>query len=92
VLEDAVERIFDAGFARSTANRFEETAYVLWRRAALEDARACLAAADAFRGSAAAFREIARAMLEIVLAPALQSLAQRAEVGPDREETSMVSP
>jgi len=92
VLDEAVERVFDAGFARSTANRFEETAYVLWRRAALDDARACLAAADAFRGSAAVYREIARAMLEVVLAPALQSLAERSETSAEREETSMVSP
>jgi hypothetical protein len=90
VLDDAVERIFDARFARSTANRFEETAYVFWRQGALEDARACLAAADAFGASTAAFREIARAMLEVVLAPTLQSLAPRAEQSAGREGPSMV--
>jgi len=92
VLDDAVERVFDAGFAACTANRFEETAYLFWRRGAPEDARACLAAADAFRGSKAGFRDLGRAMLEVVLAPALKLAGQFPEKTEVRDERSMVSP
>jgi hypothetical protein len=91
-LDEAVEQVFDASFAGSTANRFEETAYIFWRREALDDARACLAAADALRGSQPAFREIGRAMLEVVLAPALKSIAQSSEQAASGEGPSMVSP
>jgi hypothetical protein len=78
-LDEAVERVFEAEFAGRTANRFEETAYIFWRREALEDARACLAAANAFRGPKAEFRELGRAMLEVVLAPTLKSIEQESE-------------
>ncbi len=74
VLDEAVERVFDADFAKRTANRFEETAYVLWRREALDDARACLAAAAAFRGEPAEFLALGRAMLESALASTLAQL------------------
>jgi hypothetical protein len=76
-LDAAVERVFSAEFAARTAQRFDETAYVLWKRGALEDAQACLAAADVFRSSRAEFGEMARAMLEVVFAPALEAIAQR---------------
>lgn len=91
-LDEAVERVFEVGFAASTANRFEETAYVFWRQGALEDARACLAAARAFRGSKAEYRELGRAMLEVVLAPALKSIEQQSEKTESRDGPSMVSP
>jgi tRNA U34 5-methylaminomethyl-2-thiouridine-forming methyltransferase MnmC len=91
-LDEAVDRVFDAGFAGCTANRFEESAYIFWRREALEDARACLAAANAFRGSKAEFGELGRAMLEVVLAPALKSIEQPPEKTESSDEPSMVSP
>ena len=91
-LDEAVDRVFDAGFADRTANRFEETAYIFWRREALEDARACLAAANAFRGSKAEFRELGRAMLEVVLAPALKSIEQQSEKTESSDGPSMVVP
>jgi len=91
VLDEAVEEVFEAGFARSTAMCFEETAYIFWRREALEDARACLAAAKAFRGENAEFRELGRAMLEIVLAPALKSIEQQGEKAENSDGPSMVS-
>jgi hypothetical protein len=91
-LDEAVGRIFDAGFAGCTANRFEETAYIFWRGEALEDARACLAAADAFRGSKAEFGGLGRAMLEVVLAPALKAIEQRPENTESGDESSRVSP
>jgi hypothetical protein len=91
-LDEAVDRVFEAGFAGSTANRFEETAYIFWRREALEDARACLAAADAFRGAKAEYRELGRAMLEVVLAPTLKSIEQQSEKTENPDGPSMVSP
>jgi hypothetical protein len=91
-LDEAVDRVFDAGFASCTANRFEESAYIFWRRDTLEDARACLAAADAFRGSKAEFSELARAMLEVALAPALRAIEQPPEKTESGDEPSMVSP
>ncbi|MFV1979022.1 MAG: hypothetical protein ACC649_06685, partial [Myxococcota bacterium] len=69
-----------------------ETAYLLWRREALEDARACLAAANAFRGSKPEYRELGRAMLEVVLAPALKSIEQQSEEAESSDESSLVVP
>jgi len=91
-LDEAVEEVFEAGFASSTAMCFEETAYIFWRREALEDARACLAAAKAFRGAKAEYRELGRAMLEVVLAPALKSIERQSEKTENRDGPSMVSP
>ncbi len=91
-LDGAVERVFDAGFAGCTANRFEESAYIFWRADALDDARACLAAANAFRGSQSEFRELGRAMLEVVLAPALKAMDQPREQKERSDEPSTVSP
>jgi len=91
-LDEAVERVFDAGFATCTANRFEETAYIFWRADASEDARACLAAANAFRGSKSEFRELGRAMLEVVLAPALKAMDRPPEKAESSDEPSTVSP
>jgi hypothetical protein len=91
-LNEAVERVFDLEFAGRTANRFEETAYIFWRREALGDARACLAAADAFRGPNSEFRELGRAMLEVVLAPTLQSIEREPEDTASGDEPPMVSP
>ena len=91
-LDEAVDQVFEPGFAGSTANRFEETAYIFWRQKTLEDARACLAAAKAFRGAKAEYRELGRAMLEVVLAPALKSIEQQSEKTENRDGPSMVSP
>jgi hypothetical protein len=91
-LDEAVDRVFQPEFAGRTANRFEETAYLLWRREALEDARACLAAAKMFRGLKAEFRELGRAMLEVVLAPALKSIEQQSEEAESSDESSLVVP
>ncbi len=91
-LDEAVDQVFEPGFAASTANRFEETAYIFWRQEALEDARGCLAAAKAFRGPKAEYRELGRAMLEVVLAPALKSIERQSEKAENRDGPSMVSP
>jgi hypothetical protein len=77
VLEEAVEQIYGAEFGECTARRFDETAYVFWRRDGLADARACLAAAAAFRNRAPEFRILGRAMLDVVLAPVLKSIERQ---------------
>ncbi len=91
-LDEAVDRVFEVAFASRTANRFEETAYILWRREALEDARACLAAAKAFRGPKAEFRELGRAMLEVVLEPTLKSIEQESQQTASSTGPSLVDP
>ncbi len=91
-LDEAVDRVFEAEFAGRTANRFEETAYIFWRREVLEDARACLAAAKTFRGPKAEFRELGRAMLEVVLEPTLKSIEQESQQTASGTESSMVGP
>jgi len=91
-LDEAVDRVFEPEFAERTANRFEETAYIFWRREALEDARACLAAAKTFRGPKAEFRELGRAMLEVVLAPTLKSIERESEETENGDEPSLVVP
>jgi len=90
VLDGAVDRVFEADFAGTTANRFEESAYLFWRRGAIEDARACLAAAKAFRAEKSEYRELGRAMLEIVLAPALKSIERPGEKTENRDVSPMV--
>lgn len=79
LVSDALAEQFAAPNDEGTAARFEETAYVLWRRGRDDDARACLAAARAFREEAPAENPVARAMLEVVLAPVLAKLDE--EVG-----------
>ena len=91
-LDEAVDRVFESGFAGRTANRFEETAYIFWCRESLEDARACLAAAQAFRGTKLEFRELGRAMLEVVLAPTLKSIEQQSQTTTSSDGPSLGSP
>ncbi len=89
-LDAAVERVFGGAFAARTANRFDETAYVFWKRGEVEDARACLAAASAFRASKAEFFELGRALLEVVLGPALASIAKPRSGAASGEGSSLV--
>jgi hypothetical protein len=91
-LDEAVDRVFEPEFADRTANRFEETAYLFWRREALEDARACLAAAKGFRGPKAEFRELGRAMLEVVLGPTLKSIEEQPVDAKSGDEPALVVP
>jgi hypothetical protein len=73
ILADAQGEIFAEPFAEQTAQRCEESAYVLWKSGHEEEARACLAAAQAFR-DAPADNPVGRAMIETLLAPALAGL------------------
>lgn len=83
IVDDAIGRIFESGFAARLAERFEESAYVQWKLGRDEDARACLAAADAFRGELQQHRPLARAMLDVLLAPAVGALESRNAGSPD---------
>jgi len=92
VLDEAVEQIYGAEFGECTARRFDETAYVFWRRDRLQDARACLAAATVFRNRDTDFRSLGRAMLEVVLAPVLKSIEQESGDRDDSAESLLVRP
>jgi hypothetical protein len=70
-IDEAVATIFDEAFTTATAERFEHSAYVLWRSAREDDARACLAAASAMRAGDVRENPATRALLEVVLAPIL---------------------
>lgn len=77
--------LFSGSFAEASARRFEETAFVLWKREREDDARACLAAATALRAGSPAENPVARAMLEGVLAPLLRKLEEGAAEAPGAE-------
>jgi hypothetical protein len=78
LLAEAQAEIFAEPLGALTAQRFEESAYVLWKLGREQDARACLAAADAFLAGAPAENPIARALLEAVLAPLIAGLEEQA--------------
>lgn len=88
IFEDALAELLAGDFAAQTAARFEETAYVLWRRELEPEARACLTAARAFRERATE-NPVARSMLETVLAPVLAEVEQAIESGAQRDGTGL---
>jgi hypothetical protein len=81
-IDEALETVYAEPFATRVAERFEESAYLLWKREREDDARACLAAARAFRNGDAASHPVARKTVELVLAPVLE----RAETAPVTDE------
>lgn len=87
ILREGLEAIYAEDFAKKTAQRFEESAYVCWKGEREEDARACLEAARAFRESPPAQNPAARAMLETMLAPILEKLDEATGEG---DEPSLV--
>jgi len=87
LLAEAQAEVFAEPVAAYTAQRFEESAYVLWKTGREEDAKACLAAAHVFRGGRAAENPVARALLEAVLAPVLAALEEPA---PSEAEPSLL--
>lgn len=85
-MQDALGDVFDSSYAGVTALRFEETAYVFWRREREDDARACLAAADAFAaGKVGDDNPVALALLEAIFGPALARAAEQAAAEPEDE-------
>lgn len=92
LVNDAVAEVFAEPFGTRAAERFEETAYVLWKQGQEKDANACLAAADVFRAGSVGSNPVARAMLEVVLAPILEKLAQADEESGSEPESLIVTP
>jgi hypothetical protein len=90
LLREGAARIFDDPFTAATIRRFEESAYVLWKREAVAEARACLAAARAFRAQAPGDNPVARAILDVVLEPALRKLDE--ETKSEEEGSLLVRP
>lgn len=89
-LEQALGGVFEGRFATATARRFEETAYVLWKRGAVDDAKACLAAARVFREEKLEDNPVARTMLEALLEPVLRKLEEEAKS--EEERSLLVKP
>jgi hypothetical protein len=74
-IAEAQPGIFDAAYAGICVDRFEEAAYVAWKREQTDEARDLLAAAEAFRSRGGA-HEIARAILDAICAPALARMRE----------------
>jgi hypothetical protein len=72
ILGEAAEVTYDEGFSATTAARFEESAYVLWKMGRADEARACLAGAQAFREGEPRSNPVARALLGRLLEPLLK--------------------
>jgi hypothetical protein len=89
-LDRALEEVYDAAMAEHTAERLEECAYLMWRGAREDDARAALAAAGRFRAGTPVDNPVARAMLEVWLAPVLKQARGDGEEPqePEQDEAS----
>jgi hypothetical protein len=85
VLREGEAEVFAGDEAARAAEWLEETAFLLWKAAREDDARACLAAAREAAGAGEG--EIRRALLETALAPLLERL--RAEER-EQDATSLV--
>ncbi len=99
VLADGADAIYSGERGGTTAHRFRETAFLLWRRGDEDAARACLAAAAAFEEREPRDNPLARAMLWIPLGPAIAGLGLEdeapGEAGVDDEgdgESLIVTP
>jgi len=92
ILSEAVLEVFAEPFGLHTAERYEETAFVLWKQGREEDANACLAAADVFRAGSVGDNRIARGMLEFVLSPLLERLAEGDEEAGSKPESLIATP
>jgi hypothetical protein len=73
ILDGALLELYAEPSASRAANRFEESAYVLWKTEKLDDARACLGAAELFAGPPAD-NPVARAALQRLMGSVLESL------------------
>jgi hypothetical protein len=69
--------LFRGDFGLSTATRFEESSYPLWKFDREADARGCLAAATVFREGIPEENVVAVALCEALLAPVLDALRNR---------------
>ena len=88
-LDAVLEEIYTGDFAECTAQRFEETAYVMSESGRSEDARAALATAAAFRAGRPTENPVARELLEVLLAPVLKT-ARGEGTEAEQESTSLL--
>ncbi|MFP8874318.1 MAG: hypothetical protein VCB42_07270, partial [Myxococcota bacterium] len=89
----ATADLFDSEYAERTARRFEESAYVAWKKGREAEARGCLKACRAFREGDVRENGIARAMLEVALGPVLERLQEAAqERGADDSGSLVLKP
>ena len=70
------KEIFEGEQSQFSAERFRESAYVLWKRGREDDARACLAAAEAF-GTEKQGHPVALAMTQVLLSPIIEGIRTR---------------
>ena len=70
------KEIFSGEQSQLSAERFRESAYVLWKRGREDDARACLAAAEAF-GTEKQGHPVALAMTQVLLSPVVEGIRTR---------------
>ena len=95
-MQGAAVSLFEGDYAEFTANRLEESAYVLSQGDRADDAQACLAAARAFRELPCDQNPVAQALLEESLGSFLASLRDKEDkeegVGEESEEALIVEP
>jgi hypothetical protein len=80
-LEESLPALFAEPFGATTADRFEEAAWVQWQRGLVDDAHACLGAARCFRERGPRDNPVARALIDVVLAPFLTRLEEEIQRG-----------
>jgi hypothetical protein len=83
VLSAAAAEIYDESFGAVTATRLRESAFLMWKRDQIDEARACLAAAAAFESQPPAENRMARAFVDVLLAPLLEQLEQEEQQAGD---------
>ncbi len=78
-VRQTVDSLYSAvsGTGKASAERLEETAYLMWRDGQEETARACLASASAFRRDDIAGSPVARAMTEALVTALLDDLREQ---------------
>jgi hypothetical protein len=89
-MDDALSEIFSDAAGVHAAQRFEESAYVLWKAGPEDDARACLAAARAYREVEPQANPVARAALDRMLGPLLERLESESAEAKDEEGSSLL--
>jgi len=73
---DLAQEVFAEEQLRFSAERFRESAYVLWKSGCERDARACLAAAESF-GTGQESRPLVLAMTQMLLSPIIEEIRAR---------------
>jgi len=91
-VRSVLTELYTGESADANAERFEESAYLMWRGQQEEMARACLATADALRTGDAADQPVVAALIA-VFAPALtKDMRTSLGSGPSRDEVSVAEP